>query len=113
VLDGDIVILARPTNHGAAKLLRIVAVDGVHFSPARPLGLHTNTREPILLWQYRMRHCDSGCEGARLFQVDGEAEQHATEHIDDHGQQRSLDRLTMLLIDHDYVQGRMVDLGDS
>ena len=50
VFDGDIVILARTTNYGAAEFLRVVAVDCAHLSPARPLGLNTDASEPILLW---------------------------------------------------------------
>ena len=48
-----------------------------------------------------------------FLQIDSEAEHHATIHIDDHGQRRSLDRLPMLLIDHNHVHGRMVNLGDG
>jgi hypothetical protein len=50
VLDGYIVILARSTNHGAAKFLRVVAVDCVHNSPARPVGLDADSRKPFLFW---------------------------------------------------------------
>ena len=113
VVDGNIVILARAPDHCASELLCIVAVDYAHFSPARPLSLHTHGREPILLWQYSMRNCEAGCEGAWLLEIDGEAEHHATAHIDNDGQRRALDRPPMLLIDHNYVHGRMVDLGDS
>src|SRR4029077_13076366 len=94
-------------DHCASELLCIVAVDYAHFSPARPLGLHTHGREPILLWQYSMRNCEAGCEGAWLLEIDGEAEHHATAHIDNDGQRRALDRPPMLLIDHNYVHGRM------
>ena len=57
----------------------------------------------------RMRNCEAGREGARLLQIDGETEHHATIYVDDHGQQRSLDRLAVLLINYDYVHGRMAD----
>src|SRR5262249_25155869 len=49
VFDGDIVILARATNHCASKLLCVVAVDRAHLSPAGPLGLHADAGEPVLL----------------------------------------------------------------
>jgi hypothetical protein len=52
-------------------------------------------------------------ESARLLEIDGESKHHATVHIDDDGQRWSLDRLAVLLIDHDDVHGCMVDLGDG
>ena len=113
VLDGDSVILARPTDHCASELLGIVAVNWVHFSPAGPFGLHTDAGKPILLWQYRMRNCETGREGAWLLQIDRETKHHATVYVDHNCQRRSLDRLPVLLIDHDDVHGRMVNLGDG
>src|ERR1051325_6580840 len=110
MLDSDIVILASTTDYRAAKFLRVVAVDGVHLTPAGPLGLHTDSSEPILLWQYRMRNRHSGGEGAWFLQIDGKAEDHAAVYIDHHGQCGPLDRLPVLLIDDDDVHGRMVDL---
>jgi hypothetical protein len=50
VLDGDVVILARATDYGAPKFLRVIAVDYAHLPPARPLGLHIDAGEPILFW---------------------------------------------------------------
>src|SRR5215471_7036498 len=112
MLDSNIVLLARTTDDGAAKLLGIVAVDRAHFSPARPFGLHADAGEPVLLWQDCMCNCESGCEGTRLLQVDSKANYHATEHVDHHGQRQPLDGLPMLLIDHDDVHGGVVDLGN-
>src|ERR1700758_5032484 len=111
VVDSNIVILARTTDYCAPKLLRIVAVDFAHFSPARPLGLHADFGEPLLFGQYCMRNREPCCEGARLLQVDSKAEHHAAKDIDDHSQKRSLDRLSVLLIDNDDIDGRMINLG--
>ena len=113
VFDGDIVILARAADHCASKLLGVVAVDCAHLPPAGPLGLHTDSGEPVLLGQDRMCNGEPSCEGAGLFQIDGEAEHHAAVHVDDDGQRRPLDRLPVLLIDHNDVHGRVVDLGDG
>ena len=57
------------------------------------------------------RHSDR--EGARLLQIDGKAEDHAAVYIDHHRQGRSLNRLTVFLIDHDDIHGRVIDLGDG
>jgi len=113
VLYLDIVILAGAAYHGASKLLGVVAVDCAHLPPARPLGLNTDSGEPVLLGQDRMCDGEPGCKGAGLFQIDGEAEYHAAAHVDDYGQRRSLDRLPVLLIDDNDVHGRVVDLGDG
>src|SRR5215470_11994556 len=110
LLDSDIVILARTTDYGAAKFLRVVAVDCAHLAPARPLGLHTDASEPILLWQYCVSNRHSGREGAGLLQIDGKAEEHAAVYINHHGQRGPLDWLPVFFIDHDDVHGRVVDL---
>jgi hypothetical protein len=60
-----------------------------------------------------MRNREAGSKGAWFFQIDSEAEHHATVHMDDHSQRWSLDWLTVLLIDHNYVHRRMVDLCDG
>src|SRR5271165_6741916 len=87
----------RAADHCASKLLGVVAVDCAHLPPAGPLGLHTDSGEPVLLGQDRMCNGEPSCEGAGLFQIDGEAEHHAAVHIDDDGQRRPLDRLPVLL----------------
>jgi hypothetical protein len=53
------------------------------------------------------RHVQSltRCEGAGLFEIDGEPEHHATVHVDDDGQRWPLDRLAVLFIDHVDVHG--------
>lgn len=59
-----------------------------------------------------MRDREPGREGAGLFQIEGETEHHATVHIDDDGQRRSLDRLPVLFVNHNDIHGSMVNLGD-
>src|SRR5215471_589773 len=113
VLYDDIVVLARAADHCAAKFLGVVTVDHAHFPPARPFGLHTDGSEPIFFGQHRVRNRDSRSEGAWLLQIDREAEHHTTAYIDDHGEEGALDRLTVLLIDHNHVHGRMVNLRDG
>src|SRR5215831_17726080 len=113
VLYDDIVVLARAADHCAAKFLGVVTVDHAHFPPARPFGLHTDGSEPIFFGQHRVRNRDSRSEGAWLLQLDREAEHHTTAYIDDHGEEGALDRLTVLLIDHNHVHGRMVNLRDG
>jgi hypothetical protein len=83
------------------------------FPQQRPLSLHADAGEPSLLGQYRMRNCKPSRKGARLLQIDSEPEHHTAVNIDDDGQPRSLDWLTMLFVDHDNVHGSMVDLGDG
>jgi hypothetical protein len=111
--DGDVVIAARTTDHRSTEFLRVIAMDFMHLAPARPLGLDPDLREPRFFWQYGMRDGEAGGESAGFLQIDGETEHHATIHINDHGQRWPLDRLPMLLIDHNDVHGRMVNLGDS
>src|SRR5215469_1611393 len=106
MVDGNIVVLASTANHGSTKFLRVVAMDFAHLSPAWPVGLDTNLRKPWLLGQDRMRDCEAGGKSAWLFQIDCKTENHATVHIDDDGQSRSLYGLPVLLVDHDHVHGR-------
>src|SRR5215471_7360692 len=111
VFNGDAVILARAADHRASELFRIVAVDFTHFSPAGPFGLHADGSKPIFFRQYGVRDRESRRESAWLLEVDGESKHNSTVHIDDDGQRRSLDRLAVLLINHNDVHRRMVDLG--
>ena len=63
--------------------------------------------------EHRQFHDEAG-EAHRRAHEDGfysEAEHRATKDIDDHSQKRSLDRLSVLLIDNDDIHGRMINLG--
>ncbi len=109
-MRGDAVVLAGLLEHGAAEVLAVVAMDGVHDAPHRPRRSDVVLGEPDLLRQNGVRQTQADRKGARRIEGDVKPRHHAAVNINGDRDPWFADRPPVDVVDQFEIDWRVIDL---
>jgi hypothetical protein len=112
VVPRDAILLATPPQRLAVELRGIVQMDRTGLARHRPIGLDPEPFQPRPLVRDGVRQAEPHGGGRRGFQGHDHPHDTATEDVDGEGEVGTSDGLPRRFIDHDQVDGGMIDLDE-
>jgi hypothetical protein len=112
VFERDAVLLARPAQHLAVEFLGVVEMNSGRKSPARPLPADPQLCKPSFFGQRGVSDAQPRCDRSGRIERDVKAGHHAAVHVDRQREPRPADRQALLIVDHDDIEFRVIDLDE-
>ena len=113
ISNGELKLPSCPLNHLPAQVGAVVYQENVRESPAGPLALHVEFAKQVVLRQKRPCQGHARAESRRGIEREKVAQNHPAVAIDDQGQPRISDGLSLFFIDQTHLDRRVIGLDHS